>query len=189
MKILLFSGGIESTCLAKSWKPDVCFTLDYGQVSAAGEIAASRLISRSLGLDHEVAQINLTDFGAGILAGRKPIPNEKQEFWPFRNQMLITLAAMRFARIPDVQIAVGTIRTDRQHPDGKPAFLKLMRKVLSAQRPDLMLEFPALNMSSEKLVEASNITLSTLGYTFSCHTSPIACGRCPGCRKNLAIRE
>jgi len=189
MKILLFSGGIESTCLACSWRPDVCFTVDYGQVSAPGELAASRLIARYLHLEHEVARINLNEFGAGLLSGRgRTGPKNAPEFWPFRNQMLITLTAMRFSRIPNVHICIGTVLTDRRHPDGTSLFLRSMKRLLQVQRDDFVLEYPAARNLTQSLIEQSRAD-DILGFTFSCHTGPITCGRCPGCRKNLALRE
>jgi 7-cyano-7-deazaguanine synthase len=189
MKILLLSGGIESTCLAISWQPDLCFTVDYGQVSAPGEVAASRLIARHLRLDHEVARINLNEFGAGLLSGRgRGGPTGAPEFWPFRNQMLITLAAMRFDRIPNVRICIGTVLTDRRHPDGTIRFLRSMNRLLQVQRDDFVLEYPAARSATQSLIEKSHVD-HLLGFTFSCHTGPISCGRCPGCIKNLALRE
>lgn len=189
MKILLFSGGIESTCLAIAWKPDLCLTIDYGQISAPGEIAASRLIAKSLQLDHEISRVNMREFGSGLLSGHSGAAKGAPEFWPFRNQMLITLAAMKFSKIPGLRICIGTVRTDNRHADGTALFLRSLKRLLEIQQNDLTLEFPAARMSTESLIKKSSVKSKILGFTFSCHTGPLACGRCPGCKKNLAIRE
>lgn len=188
MRVLLFSGGIESTCLAYHLRPDVCLTINYGQVSARGEIAASRLVAGVLRLSHEIIEIDAADLGSGLLAGRKNrfgLP----EFWPFRNQLLISLAAMRFFSSADVYLFVGTVRSDSKHLDGALPFLRMMRKLLLYQKSDLVLEYPFARLSTESLLRSTQVPNELLGYTFSCHTGSLVCGRCPGCLKNLEARD
>jgi len=97
MKTLLLSGGIESTCLAKMWKPDVCLTINYGQIPAAGEIRAATNVAKLFSIRHEVLTIDVASLGSGQMAGKPKIRQAAiPELWPFRNQLLITLAAMKF---------------------------------------------------------------------------------------------
>jgi 7-cyano-7-deazaguanine synthase len=187
MKALLFSGGIESTCLAYSQRPDICLTIDYGQVAAPGELTASRSIAKALKLNHEVMEANVREFGFGLLAGQRVAIPKQPEFWPFRNQLLITLAAMRLYKAAEVHLIIGTVRSDQKHADGTSNFLSSM--TLGTQKYDLVLEYPASRLSTEALIRNTKTPDNILGYTFSCHTGPLPCGRCPGCIKNLRARE
>jgi 7-cyano-7-deazaguanine synthase len=188
MKVLLFSGGIESTCLAYSERPDMCLTIDYGQIAAPGELTASRLITKALKLDHEIIETNVRELGLGLLAGRRFDGNRPPEFWPFRNQLLITLAAMRLYNLADVRLLIGTVRSDRKHADGTANFLNSMKKTIGIQKSDFILEYPAFRLSTESPIRNAKIPNKILGYTFSCHSGPLPCGRCPGCIKNLQAR-
>lgn len=188
MKLLLFSGGIESTCLAFTSRPDLLLTIDYGQVCAEGEIRASSYIAAELGLRHEILHAPLNKFGAGDLAGTKSaVSGEATEYWPFRNQMLITLSAMRYEREGLEEIMIGTVISDEVHADGCPDFVDAISRCLSAQNPKLRVVAPALGMTAQQLVESSKIPFDLLGWTFSCHLAKVACGRCRGCNKSLDL--
>ncbi|WP_312895871.1 7-cyano-7-deazaguanine synthase [Rhizobium laguerreae] len=97
MRLLLFSGGLDSTALAWSQRPNLCLTIDYGQMPAQGEIRAASGLSGLMGLRHEVLTVDLAHLGSGSLAGSETATvGSAPEWWPYRNQMLITLAAMKF---------------------------------------------------------------------------------------------
>jgi 7-cyano-7-deazaguanine synthase len=187
MRVLLFSGGIESTCLAWQERPDQLLFIDYGQVSAKGEERACFAIARELDLPLDVVRSDLRGVGSGTLAGKTAAKDGPAEFWPLRNQLLITLAAMKyFGRIGE--ILIGTVRSDAHHADGRAPFRGAMQRLLRTQL-DCELRAPAAKMSSRSLIEASNIPQDLLGWTFSCHTEEWACGTCSGCRKHSEIKS
>lgn len=186
MKVLLFSGGLDSSALA-SWKrPDVCLTIDYGQRPARGEIAAAKAICDELGIRHELLNVDLRALGSGSLAG-KPQSGlaQAQEWWPYRNQMLITLAGMRFVSEGLKEIMIGAVRTD-VHADGKSPFLRGIDRLMSLQEGTVAVTAPARGLHPDKLLEISGFPRSLLGLTFSCHVMEFPCGRCRGCEKHLA---
>src|SRR5579885_818491 len=93
---LLLSGGMDSVAIAFWKRPDIAFTINYGQLSAQGEIQAAEAVCDSLEIPHEVITVNCGNLGSGDLSGKlpasvAPVP----EWWPFRNQLLLTLAGMR----------------------------------------------------------------------------------------------
>ena len=189
MEVLLLSGGIESTCLAFMRRPDVCLTVDYGQVVARSEIAAAKNIAGHLGLFHQILTVDLSDLGSGQLAGRPeiaqaPIP----EFWPYRNQMLVTLAAMRFAGQDGLVISIGTAKGDEAHRDGTPQFVDKLGSILAMQEGGATLVAPAVNLESIDFLLKSNIDADLLDMTFSCFLADFPCGRCRGCVKNEYLR-
>lgn len=189
MKVLLFSGGIESTCLAYMYKPHKCLTVDYGQRQAVGEIRASRNVATYLGLSHEVLSVDAASLGSGQMAGKEAIKAAAiPELWPFRNQLLITLAAMRFVGTTDVQIMIGSTKSDSSHVDGTSAFIEAMSKALSMQEGNVRLAAPAIHSESIALLRESNIDPDILDMTFSCFQAEYPCGRCRGCLKNESLR-
>lgn len=188
MKLLLFSGGVESTCLAVLHRPDILLTIDYGQVSAAGELRAAAHIAGKLGLRHEIIEAPLRELGTGDLAGCAADKNAKvTEAWPFRNQMLITLAAIRYEREGLREIMIGTVKSDSVHSDGSREFISSLECTLQIQNSHLSILAPAIDMTTLELVDASGVARDLLGWAFSCHTSPVACGLCRGCNKTVEL--
>ena len=93
---LLLSGGMDSTALAYWMRPQVAITIAYGQLCAAGEIDAASAVCAQLGIKHEVIRVDCSALGSGDLSDRPALAIAPvSEWWPFRNQLLITLAGMR----------------------------------------------------------------------------------------------
>jgi 7-cyano-7-deazaguanine synthase len=187
-ELLLLSGGIDSIALAAWRTPAICLTVDYGQQSASGEIGASEQVCKSLGLRHEVLRAAIPTLGSGRMAGDLNSPYSPHvEFWPFRNQYLITLASMLAISRGCNSVLIGTVSTDHRHRDGSPTFLNLMRETILHQEGEIELLAPAADLTSEQLVRASGVDHSVLGWAHSCHSSSLACGSCPGCNKHSQV--
>ena len=189
--MLLFTGGLDSTALAYRDRPDLTLTIDYGQRPAQGEIRAARAIARELELQHEVIRVDASAVGSGPLAGGSPLSSEMPpEWWPYRNQLLVTLAAMHIAPNGGGTLLIGTVAGDSAHCDGKPEFVSRLNELLKGQRPYTSLEAPALHMSATELLRSSRAPLALLGWTFSCHADSVPCGECRGCTKHIeTLRE
>lgn len=186
MRVLLFSGGLDSSALAFWKRPDVCLTVDYGQRPARGEIAAAAAICGELGLKHETLSIDMRVLGSGSLAGGPSSSlAHAEEWWPYRNQMLITLAGMRFVSEGLKEIMIGAVRTD-VHADGKAPFLRGIDRLMCLQEGAVSVTAPARSVHPYKLLTMSGFPHSLLGLTFSCHVMEYPCGRCRGCAKHLA---
>lgn len=184
MRALLFSGGLDSTALAWTLRPERLLFVDYGQRPAKGEERACRSIASELGARLDVRRVDLTSFGNGTMSpGGVTLSSEAPEFWPYRNQMLVTLAAMAYAAEPLEEILIGTVVTDAAHPDGRPAFLHAIDAVVRVQS-GVRVVAPAADITSEELLGKASVPRSLLGWTFSCHTGEWACGACRGCGKH-----
>ena len=189
MRALLFSGGIESTCLAVMKKPDLAVTINYGQVCAPGEIRAAKHIASLIGICHKVIEVSLAHLGSGEMTGvaSNDDGNSVPEHWPFRNQMLLTIAAMALAKCDVRELMIGTVVTDCEHNDGTPDFLRAMEQLLRTQIADIKLTAPASTITTLELVLRSGVSREILGWTFSCHRAEVACGTCRGCNKSLDL--
>jgi 7-cyano-7-deazaguanine synthase len=188
MSLLLLSGGTDSTCLAYALRPSVCLTVDYGQKIAQAEIEASSNICKRLRLKHEVVKIDLRAFATGSMAGQKQKHlGALPEWWPFRNQLILTIGSMVAHKRGLQEVIIGTVRSDRRHRDGSVTFLRQMDRVVRGQEGAIRLLAPAGKLSAEELFAIAEPPLSLLGLTFSCHRSNFPCGQCGGCRKNEAV--
>lgn len=191
--VLLLSGGLDSASIA-SWKrPPLTLFVDYGQRPAAAELAASRAISGALGLNFESMRVDASSIGAGLLAGAGRIEGApSEEWWPFRNQMLVTFAAtwLVHAGLTGSEILVGSVRPDRKrHRDGSPRFYRMLNDLLKYQEGSISVQAPAISLTTEQLVLDSGVADGILGWTHSCHVSTSPCLACPGCYKRQQVLE
>lgn len=188
MQLLLLSGGLESSALAAWLRPPLVLTIDYGQLPARGEAWAARQVCRELGLEHHTVRADCSAVGSGLLAGsasdkQAPVP----EWWPYRNQLLATLAGAWGISRGATEILVGSIAGDGRHADGRLDFYELLSRLMVLQEGGLRVRAPAIEMSSAELIARSGLNDSVLGWTHSCHVSDLACGSCPGCTKRLHV--
>ena len=191
MKVLLFSGGLDSTALAWMLKPHKLVFFDYGQRAARGEERASRAVAAAVGIDLDVRRVDMSPFGHGTMSvSGMPLASATKapEFWPYRNQLLITMAAMLYAAGPLTEISVGTVVGDDAHPDGSREFVLAIDRLVGLQS-GVRVSAPAIEMTSLQLVRKAAVSESVLGWTFSCHTGEWACGSCRGCNKHRQVIE
>ena len=185
---LLLSGGMDSAAIAFWKRPDVAITVDYGQKSARGAIRASSAICTALNIRHEIVTVDCSSLGSGDLAGAKAHDlAPASEWWPFRNQMLVTFGVMKGIDLGIDSLLVGSIRSDSFHADGKREFYERMSALVSNQEGSIRVEAPAIEMEAGELILTSGIPNSLLGWTHSCHVADFACGLCRGCQKAFQL--
>jgi 7-cyano-7-deazaguanine synthase len=184
-ELLLLSGGIDSIAIAAWRRPKLCLTVDYGHRPAAAEIIASAQVCKDLKLQHCVLSAKIPSLGSGDLAGADLSPHSRHsEFWPFRNQYLITLAGMIAIKHACDTVAIGTVATDVRHKDGSAAFVSQMNALMLLQEGSLRVVAPAASFTSEELVHRSLVAPATLAWAHSCHVGNLACNQCRGCQKH-----
>lgn len=182
---ILLSGGMDSIALAWWQRPQVAITIDYGQIPAAAEIRAAAAAAHAMNIVHRVITVDLRALGSGDLAGREasalaPV----REWWPFRNQMLVTLAAMDGIAQGVRKVLIGAVADDTAHADGRKEFVSALSTVMALQEGGVTLEAPAIDLSAEELVRTSGVPMEVLAWAHSCHTADYACGFCRGCHKH-----
>ncbi len=189
-KAILLSGGMDSIALAYWLRPEIAITLDYGQRAAKAEIAAASKVAKLLRIEHYVLRIDCSSLGSGDLVGSKPISEAPvTEWWPYRNQMLVTLALMKAIQLDVSELMVGSVKTDAQHADGTPEFYEQLSKLVSIQEGSIKVTAPAIGMTTVELVKECGIPENILMYAHSCHTANHPCGKCHGCTKYMFVKE
>ncbi len=187
-KALLLSGGIDSTAVAAWLHPKIAAVVDYGQVSAEGEIRSARAVANALGISIQVIKADCSSIGCGLLTGHELSPiSPTPEWWPFRNQLLITLVGAWAVQRGIEELLVGPVKGDDRHADGTRKFYDSINALLSNQEGGLKVSVPAIEMTSVELIKISGVSADILGWTHSCHQSEWACGACPGCIKHLQV--
>ncbi|MCT3922238.1 7-cyano-7-deazaguanine synthase [Elizabethkingia anophelis] len=187
---VLLSGGIDSICLTYGIKPNIAYTIDYGQRVADREIYVSKYICQKLGIEHKIIHINCSSLGTGTLAGTESIniaPSE--EWWPYRNQLLITLASMQAIKDKVNSLFLASVKSDDFHKDGTSRFYQLIHNLVSYQEGTINIYCPTLEYYSHELVTKYNVPIDLLTIAHSCHISNLACGKCSGCLKQLKVRH
>lgn len=179
---------MDSIALAYWKRPEIAFTVDYGQTPAAAEIAAAGQISGELGIEHHIIRADCSRLGSGDMASAAPLAIAPvPEWWPYRNQLLITLAGMRAVALGVTEMLLGSVASDGLHADGRSDFFDAMDKLMGVQEGSIAIRAPALEMTTVELVQASGIPRSLLAWAHSCHTGNLACGACRGCVKHYEV--
>jgi 7-cyano-7-deazaguanine synthase len=182
---LLLSGGMDSTCIAWWKRPDVAITVDYGQRAAEGEIHAAQAVCNTIGIRHEIIRVDCSSLGSGDMAGGAAMTIAPvSEWWPYRNQLIITLAASLAVGLGVGELMIGALATDCAHADGRPEFIEAISLLMELQEGGLVVSAPAITLDAVGLVRESDIPQGILAWAHSCHIASLACGRCRGCAKH-----
>ncbi|UTV59571.1 7-cyano-7-deazaguanine synthase [Burkholderia arboris] len=185
---LLLSGGQDSVALAYWLRPAVAISIDYGQLPAEAELRAASQICETLCIQHLRISVDCSSIGSGDLSGAPPNPlAPSSEWWPYRNQLLITLAASSALAHGAAELLLGAVSTDASHTDGGQAFFDAMDRLLSIQEGGIRVRAPAIHLTSAQLIRQSGIPLDLLFWAHSCHRSNFACGQCRGCTKHRNV--
>jgi 7-cyano-7-deazaguanine synthase len=199
IRLLLLSGGIDSAALAAKLRPSHTLFVGYGQRPAEAEGRAARAVARQLELGHDQISVGIGHLGAGLLSGPDvPVGWPSPEWWPFRNQLLITCAAAwalknllppnAITPTDPITILTGTVASDGiRHKDGTPEFYSALNEVLRTQEGNVSVCAPSIDVRTEDLVVESSISDSVLAWTHSCHTANLPCHNCPGCHKRAQV--
>ena len=183
-KGILLSGGMDSISIAFWKRPEIAFTLNYGQLSAKAEIAAARAICSELRIDHHVIEVDCSAIGSGDLSGKESLSvAPKSDWWPYRNQMLVTLCGMAALPLGVTELMVGSVKSDSYHKDGSTEFYDLLNSLMKLQEGSLRVQAPAIQYTTAELIEISGIPKELLMWAHSCHKSNIPCNNCRGCNK------
>ncbi|MBS7471875.1 7-cyano-7-deazaguanine synthase [Pseudomonas syringae] len=187
-RALLLSGGMDSLALAWWVRPEIGITLDYGQLAAEAEVSASKAICKRLQIQHYVVSIDCRAVGSGDMAGAQADAHAPaSDWWPYRNQMLVTLAAMKAISLGVTTLYLGTVKSDGSHRDGTPEFIGAISRLMALQEGGMTVEAPAIELSTAELVRKAGVPRDMLAWAHSCHKSNVACGRCRGCNKYLEV--
>lgn len=179
---------MDSLSIAWWKRPDLAITINYGQKAAKAEQLTAAQVCRELGIAHEIITVDCSSLGSGDMAHAAPDAlATTSDWWPYRNQLLVTLASMRAISRGVNVLYIGTVKSDGEsHLDGTPTFVELMDSLMRYQEGNLRIVAPAIEMTTTELIRFAGVPPGLLAWAHSCHKADIACNACRGCNKYLA---
>jgi len=187
-EVFLLSGGIDSSALAWSKRSGHLLFVNYGQVAASGERRAATRLADALDQELTVLELDCRKIGTGLLANSEAAREAPSpEWWPYRNQLLITLAATWGLSRGCERIVLGVVREDEQFRDGTSQFVRLIDALVVYQEGSMRVEAPASELNSLDLLRQSGLPRELLAITHSCDVAEFHCGECPSCKGRLRI--
>lgn len=181
---ILLSGGMDSISLAFWKRPSYAITIDYGQAAAETEIRTSSIIAKELQMEHHVIRVDCSNLGSGDLINQEKIDiSPSPEWWPYRNQLLITLACMKAVSIGVLEVMIASVKSDEFHKDGTEKFYNHIADLVRYQEGEIKVSCPCINLTTIELIQLSKIPSEILFWAHSCHKSNIPCCNCRGCNK------
>ena len=203
LAVVLVSGGMDSgvTALLASQEYRLAVLhFNYRQRSEKKERIASRKIAEYLKAEMflEAELPFLEDIGGSSLTDRTiPIPIEKipvgiipSTYVPFRNGIMISIAAAWAETIGAKHIFIGAVEEDSSgYPDTRERFLIAMEKAVNlGRKPEsrLKLHYPIIHKRKWETIKLGATYGFPFEYTWTCYKGgEKACGLCPSCRLRL----
>lgn len=181
---------MDSIALAWWLRPRLAITIDYGQLSALAEVQAAAQVCKELDIPHQVLRFDAAGLGSGDLAGKPAdLHAPASDWWPYRNQLLITLAGAAALRDQCERLVIGTVSTDSTHRDGTFEFIAQISALMALQEGGLSVEAPAHLLTTTELVQQSGVPAEILAWSHSCHKANHPCSDCRGCLKHWEVLE
>ena len=188
-RVLLLSGGMDSTAIAHWLMPEALLFIDYGQGPSTAERRAADRVAAQVRGPLAYLSVDCSSIGEDLLRGpRAPQKPAGEAWWPYRNQLLATFASAWALGNGFIEVLIGTVAGDGEvHRDGTTWFVQSMDALISGQEGGVRISAPAIDLSTEALIGVSGISRDVLAGTFSCHRSSFPCGECGGCTKREQI--
>lgn len=198
--VVLLSGGLDSaTVLALALSEGFeahALTVDYGQRHSI-EIAASRRIAASAGVDHRVVQVDLRSIGGSALTDDIPVPKDEENpgipvtYVPARNTIFLSIALAYAEAIGAQDIFVGVNAVDYSgYPDCRPEFIEAFERLanvatkLGVEGKNFRINAPLISMAKTEIIRLGQRLGVDYSQTISCYDPSDAkpCGHCDSCR-------
>lgn len=179
-RVVLLSGGLDSTvCLAMS-SADACLFVDYGQPALEQERAAAAGSAERYGVPLYEVQIPMA---LGEMAA--PAGDAGPRIVPGRNLAMISAAVSLAAKVGADAVVFGASKGDRlSYPDCRPEFIfSLSLACVSAY--GVAVEAPLERMTRSEVVDLAYQHGISAEHVWSCYT-PIdgkPCGTCDSCKQ------
>ena len=190
-KLMLLSGGLDSAAVAALERPDRALFVNYGQVPAEAERNAAKAIAQHLDLELDEMDVDLSTLGSGLLVGHPQLEGAPTPEWfPFRNQHLVTIAAAHALKHDLGAVVLGLVNGDgERHSDGTPGFMSMVDTLVRHQEGEVRVLAPHIDAQPHELLARSGLSEEVVSQTYSCYCGGIACGQCPGCTRRTEVLQ
>ncbi len=198
-KLLVYSGGLDSTTMLHEYADDIAVALffNYGSNHNDREASYARANCAKLGI--ELIEIPLgfmsRYFKSSLLEGADAIPdgnydeeNMKSTVVPFRNGIMLAIAAGMAESRGLRQVMIANHAGDHAiYPDCRPGFINSMSGAIAAGTYEGIDIFaPYTSLTKAQIVERGAKIGVDYADTYSCYRGGQRhCGRCGTCRERI----
>ena len=174
--------------------------VNYGQRTEARELRAfheicdryriTRRLVADLSFFRAIGGSSLTDPSLHVPLAPAPDSSVPSTYVPFRNGVILSVAAAWGESISAQRIYIGAVQTDRTgYPDCRREFLESMSASINlGTKSDTHLEIraPLVGLTKDAIVRKGAELSVPFDLTWSCYThEDLACGKCESCRLRL----
>lgn len=202
--VIIVSGGMDSITLLYDRQDSIALgiSFDYGSNHNANEIPLAQKHCRTLGIRHIIIDLGFIHqhFKSSLLEGANAIPdgnydeeNMKSTVVPFRNGIMLSIAAGIAESHNLTKILIANHGGDHTiYPDCRPGFIRAMDDAVSAGTfVDVHVEAPYTHLTKTEIaLRGKNLGID-YSETWSCYKGgDIHCGTCGTCvERKEALRE
>lgn len=193
--VIVVSGGMDSITLLYDKKEEIALavTFDYGSKHNAKEIAWAKVHCGRLGIRHIVIRLDFMQryFTSSLLEGGADIPeghyadeNMKSTVVPFRNGIMLSVAAGIAESNGLKKILIANHGGDHAiYPDCRPEFIEAMdRAITNGTYEDVRIDAPYTNITKADIVKIGKRLGIDYSETWSCYKGGERhCGKCGTC--------
>lgn len=202
--VIIVSGGMDSITLLYDRQDSIALgiSFDYGSNHNANEIPLAQKHCRTLGIRHIIIDLGFIHqhFKSSLLEGANAIPdgnydeeNMKSTVVPFRNGIMLSIAAGIAESHNLTKILIANHEGDHTiYPDCRPGFIRAMDDAVSAGTfVDVHVEAPYTHLTKTEIALRGKDLGIDYSETWSCYKGgDIHCGTCGTCvERKEALRE
>ena len=195
--VALVSGGMDSVTALYRANADhevvAAMSFDYGSKHNHKEIPYARFHAEKLGIAHEVVSLGFMDalFDSHLLKSGGAIPdghyeaeNMKQTVVPFRNGIMLSIAAGYAESQGATDLVIAAHSGDHTiYPDCRESFMQAMSAAVRlGTYAEIVIQRPFVSMTKAEIVTEAVRLKVDLKQTWSCYKGgEIQCGTCATC--------
>lgn len=195
MKVLIYSGGMDSTVLLYKCKNEIVETLtfDYGSKHNAQEAKRAYLNSKALNIKNTVIPLDFIKsfFRSDLLKSGGEIPeghyadlSMKRTVVPFRNAIMLSIATGYAESIGAKSVLIANHFGDHAiYPDCRNTFIESFKEAMAyGTYENIKLESPFVNLTKRDIALIGKELGVDFTNTYSCYKGGEKhCGKCGTC--------
>jgi 7-cyano-7-deazaguanine synthase len=198
-RLIIFSGGMDSTTLLYEFKNSIKIALsfNYGSKHNDIELSYAKKQTKKLNIEHIILDIsNITKyFKSDLLKNSNKIPeghysseNINKTVVPFRNGIMLSIATgIAESNNCDTIMIANHFGDHAIYPDCRESFIKpLTEAIKEGTIKNIILEAPYTNITKRDIaLKGKNMNLD-YSKTYSCYNGEtIHCGKCSTCIERI----
>lgn len=201
--LLIYSGGMDSTCLLYKYKTEIelAITFTYGAKQDERQTECASYNCNALGIKHLILPLDFIGqyFKSSLLKGGGNIPhqdygseNMKSTVVPFRNGIMLSVAAGLAESFGLDTVLIANHTGDHAiYPDCRPEFIEAMdRAIAGGTYGNIRLLSPFCNMTKREIALDGKRSGVPFDKTYSCYEGyDRHCGECATCRERKEALE